>query len=230
MAHRAGAGYLSGIEGTCWVTDRGISYKRMNQRRATATDLLRHARRLFASHGYEGTSVRQITAAAGANLGAITYHFGSKRELYERVVAECAEPLAARVIAAAQGEGDVFARIANVVRAYFEQISIDEDYGRVMIQAVVIGKEAPASAADVLRRIHGLLFGLVVEGQQQGLIRAGDARLLSLSIVSVPLHLALIRRTMKAHAGINLDDSEQREAAIAHAIRFVREGLCEHGH
>lgn len=207
-----------------------ISYKRMNENGPSAThsDLLRAARALFASHGYDGTSVRAITAAAGANLGAITYHFGSKRELYNRVVADCAEPLANAVVAAAQQPGDVFARIAAVVRAYFEQIFVDEDFGRVMIQAVVIGKEPPPAAADALRRVQQTLFTLVTEGQQAGVIRAGDARLLSLSIVSVPLHLALVRRPLKFNTGIDLENRAQRELAIQHAIRFVHEALKAH--
>lgn len=201
----------------------------MNEERdSTPDELIRAARALFASHGYDGTSVRQITAAAGANLGAITYHFGSKRELYDRVVAQCAEPLAATVTAAANGSGGVHERIANVVRTYFEQISADEDFGRVMMQAIVIGKEPPAVAASAIRQVHGALVALVVEGQQLGVIRDGDPRLLGLSIVSVPLHLALVRRPLKQNASIDLDDIDQRERAIAHAIRFVREALSSH--
>jgi AcrR family transcriptional regulator len=207
-----------------------VSYKRMNETAANGThaDLLRAARALFASHGYDGTSVRAITAAAGANLGAITYHFGSKRELYNRVVADCAEPLANAVVVAAQRPGTVFERIASVVRAYFEQIFVDEDFGRVMIQAVVIGKEPPPAAADALRRVQQTLYSLVTEGQQARVIRAGDARLLSLSIVSVPLHLALVRRPLKFNTGIDLENRAQREAAIQHAIRFVHEALAAH--
>jgi AcrR family transcriptional regulator len=203
----------------------------MNQRADTsdtAALLLRAARSLFASHGYDGTSVRAITSAAGANLGAITYHFGSKRDLYNRVVADCAEPLAAAVVRAAAQPGEVFARIAGAVRAYFEQIFTDEDYGRVMIQAVVIGKEPPPAAAQALRTVQHTLLTLVTEGQQEGVIRAGDPRLLSLSIVSVPLHLALVRRPLKYNTGIDLENREQREAAIQHAIRFVREALSAH--
>jgi AcrR family transcriptional regulator len=52
----------------------------------TAAALLEAGRVLFAERGYEGASVRAITAHACANLGAITYHFGSKRDLYDRVV------------------------------------------------------------------------------------------------------------------------------------------------
>lgn len=194
----------------------------------TAADLLRAARRLFASHGYDGTSVREITTAAGANLGAITYHFGSKQELYHRIVSECSVPLAEAVIAALAHPEPVLGRVARVVRAYFDQLSSDEDTGRIMLQAIVIGKE-PAEAANLtMRRVHAALHALVVEGQRQGSIRAGDPRLLSLSIVSVPLHLVLIRRALKVNALIDLDDPVERERAILHAVRFICEALATH--
>ena len=35
--------------------------------------------------GYDATSIRAITQAAGVNLGTITYRFGSKEALYEAV-------------------------------------------------------------------------------------------------------------------------------------------------
>lgn len=47
----------------------------------TKSRLLRVAERLFAEHGFDGVSVRQLTAAAGVNLAAVNYHFGSKEGL-----------------------------------------------------------------------------------------------------------------------------------------------------
>jgi AcrR family transcriptional regulator len=41
--------------------------------------------RLFAEHGFKGVSVRDISAAAGVNLAAVSYHFGSKQGLYETI-------------------------------------------------------------------------------------------------------------------------------------------------
>ena len=200
----------------------------MNKTNDTPALIITAARQLFATHGFDGTSVREITAAAGANLGAITYHFGSKQELYNQVVAECVEPLAQSVIDSINSGTDVMSRVAALVRAYFEQISADEDTGRVMLQAMVIGKQPPPAATTGIRAVHAALIGLVMEGQREGVIREGDPRLLGLSIVSVPLHLALVRRALKANAGIDLDDTGQREAAIQHAIRFVSEALAKH--
>jgi len=41
---------------------------------------------LFAQNGFASTSVRDITSAAGCNVASINYYFGSKRDLYERVI------------------------------------------------------------------------------------------------------------------------------------------------
>ena len=48
----------------------------------TRTKILRAAARLFAQKGFSGTSVRDIVSAAGENVAAIHYHFGSKQKLY----------------------------------------------------------------------------------------------------------------------------------------------------
>ena len=55
--------------------------------RATDTRerILDAAERLFMAHGYEGTSMRQITGEASVNLAAVNYHFGSKESLMQEV-------------------------------------------------------------------------------------------------------------------------------------------------
>lgn len=47
----------------------------------TKTRILEVAERLFAEHGAEKATLRKICAAAGVNLAAVNYHFGSKAEL-----------------------------------------------------------------------------------------------------------------------------------------------------
>jgi len=47
--------------------------------------LLDAADQLFAGNGYDGTSIRHITAKAGCNLAAVNYHFGGKNGLYREL-------------------------------------------------------------------------------------------------------------------------------------------------
>jgi len=51
----------------------------------TQTRILDVAEELFMQHGFEGASMRMLTAKAGVNLAAINYHFGSKDALIEAV-------------------------------------------------------------------------------------------------------------------------------------------------
>ena len=48
---------------------------------ATKAAVFAAAERLFALHGFQNVSVRDITAAAGVNLASVNYHFGSKDAL-----------------------------------------------------------------------------------------------------------------------------------------------------
>jgi AcrR family transcriptional regulator len=59
----------------------------------TRSRLLDVAEELFANHGISATSLRSITAAAGANLASIHYYFGSKEELIRQVFARRVGPL-----------------------------------------------------------------------------------------------------------------------------------------
>ena len=51
----------------------------------TRERILDAAERLFMAHGYDGTSMRQITGEAAVNLAAVNYHFGSKESLMQEV-------------------------------------------------------------------------------------------------------------------------------------------------
>ncbi|AWQ07981.1 TetR/AcrR family transcriptional regulator [Bordetella bronchiseptica] len=60
----------------------------MNELKSTSTReiILETAEQLFAQQGHDGTSMRQITSAAGVNLAAVNYHFGSKEALVQAVL------------------------------------------------------------------------------------------------------------------------------------------------
>lgn len=59
---------------------------------ATKAAVFAAAERLFALHGFQNVSVRDITAEAGVNLASVNYHFGSKDallfEIFRRRTAE----------------------------------------------------------------------------------------------------------------------------------------------
>ncbi len=59
----------------------------------TKERLLQAAEQFYAEHGFEGTSMRELTAAAGTNLAAVNYHFGSKKALLMELCRIRIEPI-----------------------------------------------------------------------------------------------------------------------------------------
>ena len=110
---------------------------------STRADLVAAGRTLFARKGFDGTSVRALTTEAGTNLGAVTYHFGSKRGLYTAVLEDGVRPLARRVVRAAEAEGTARARMLGVVEAYFDHFTEHPDLPYLLLQEVAAGKEPP---------------------------------------------------------------------------------------
>jgi len=62
--------------------DNGIE---SNSNKTVQDRLLDAAEELFCEHGFEGTSIREIAAAAGCNIASVNYYFGGKDKLYVEV-------------------------------------------------------------------------------------------------------------------------------------------------
>ena len=65
----------------------------------TKTEILNAAEHLFASHGTNATSLRQVISRAKVNLASIHYHFGSKESLLQAVLSRRLVPLNAQRLA-----------------------------------------------------------------------------------------------------------------------------------
>jgi AcrR family transcriptional regulator len=59
----------------------------------TKTRILNAAEKLFGLHGFDATSLRDITAEAQVNLAAVNYHFQSKDSLIDAIVERRLEPV-----------------------------------------------------------------------------------------------------------------------------------------
>ncbi|HLV85319.1 MAG TPA: TetR/AcrR family transcriptional regulator [Devosia sp.] len=83
--------------------------------------LLASAIKLFSSNGYSAVSLREIAKAAGANVGSLTYHFGSKAALLREIYQRHTVPMNSRrleLLGEARRVHDADDRLNAVLRAY----------------------------------------------------------------------------------------------------------------
>ena len=189
----------------------------------TATRLRTSGRRIFSRQGYEGASVRAITQAARANLGAVTYHFGSKEGLYEAVVDSALAPLRGRVTEAASIPGTPLQRIEGVVRAFFGHLSENPDMPHFMLQQVTSGVEPIEPVQQTMQHVIGTLSTLLREGQKDGSILESDMLPTVIGIIALPVHLTLVGQLL-SRAG-SLPSGVPADRAEEHAVQFVGRAL-----
>src|SRR6266700_701294 len=65
---------------------------RAEQRRRTEARILDAASRVFVTAGYERTTIRAVASAAGVDAGLVMHYFGSKQELFRRVIGAAPVP------------------------------------------------------------------------------------------------------------------------------------------
>ena len=76
----------------------------------TRTRLLQTSLATFAHRDFEAVSIREIVEQAGANIAAISYHFGGKQGLFECALQDYRKRYIDRIVALLEGPGAGLAR------------------------------------------------------------------------------------------------------------------------
>ena len=110
----------------------------------TKTRILDAAEQLFMEHGFEATSLRQLTTAAGVNLAAVNYHFGSKEELFQAVLTRRLDPMNQERI-------DLLERLER--EAAGKPLSVERILSAMLIPALKLARDEKRGGKNFLRLV-----------------------------------------------------------------------------
>ena len=124
---------------------------------ATKAAVFCAAERLFALHGFQNVSVRDITAEAGVNLASVNYHFGSKDallfEIFRRRTGELNRERA-RMLHEASDRHDGAPPVREILEALFApplKWASPENDRRISVQFIIRSRsEGTAEMRDAL--------------------------------------------------------------------------------
>ena len=143
----------------------------------TRARILDAAERLFMAHGYDGTSMRQITSEAGVNLAAVNYHFGSKealiQEVFRRRLDWLNEERMRTLDALEAAAGDQPVKPSQIVDAFFGtmiRMAEDEERGGVIFLRL-LGRTL-TEPSDFIRAFLAHEYKTVVERYKEALFRS----------------------------------------------------------
>ena len=201
----------------------------VNSSGSTKERILGAAEALFAQHGFDGASLRQLTTVAGVNLAAVNYHFGSKDKLVEQVFRRRLDALNQhRLAELAKVAGQPQTTLEDVLAAYIRPaLELSHDGNGSLFMRVLA--RAFAEHDDTLRQFLSENYGHVMRQ-----FTAEFARLLpQLGKPELYWRIDLVTGALThAMSGFGMiqrknDVSEQahREQTAQHLIRFAVAGL-----
>ena len=148
-----------------------MSLRAIKPQHETRTRILDAAEELFMQHGFEGTSMRLLTAKAGVNLAAVNYHFGSKDALIEAVFRRRLDPMNTERIAALERLENPSAE--DIIRAFVgPSLRLIEDAkggGRNFIR--LLGRTY-TEPAKTIRALIGQMYAPAMQRYKAALERA----------------------------------------------------------
>jgi len=133
---------------------------------STREKLVEAAGRVFAEHGYQATTVREIVKRSGANIAAVNYHFGDKLGLYTEVLQQAVR--AARVDAinlALDGNAPPEDILRAVIRTRLQSVAtpkLQDWHFRIVVHELVQPTPALSRVVnEVSRPIYKRLLELI---------------------------------------------------------------------
>ena len=193
--------------------------------------LLAAGTELFAERGFDGVSVQAIARKAGVNPAMISYHFGSKRELYMAILAATFGEIVAEVERIAASPGPAPQVLRELMAAIGETASRRHPhFCTMMLREVLTGGTHLEPAMAEPMRVLAAVQQIVERGVREGSFRSVDPLLTHLSLVG---SLVFFFATMRFRQRV-LRDRLHREPPdgatyIAHLQDLMIEGLATRG-
>jgi len=199
---------------------------------STAERILSVATKLFAERGYDGTSVRAICGAAGANVNAIKYHFGGKKALYAAVFQGLGDDRLAsaqRILGTpAQTLAELETRLLLFAEETLATWLAEPELLMILFAELQQGfRNCGPEATQGLTEQRQVLIGFLKSAQEAGLLRSA----VNVSLVAGTLferlnNQVIYTNTISAFHGASIKDPEYRRYWTRHTIDLLLHGAA----
>jgi AcrR family transcriptional regulator len=163
---------------------------RAEQRRRTEARILDAATQVFFSAGYDRTTIRAVASAAGVDAGLVMHYFGSKQELFRRVID--AAPVPEVSGAPGQAAEQLLASLAS-------RLASEPVASLTLMRSMLTNPEAASAAADAIARY---------QAQIAQAIPADDAGLRAAIISAITLGITVSRHLIKSDELASADPAQ----------------------
>jgi AcrR family transcriptional regulator len=163
---------------------------RAEQRRRTEARILDSATGLFLTAGYERTTIRAVASAASVDAGLVMHYFGSKQELFRRVIDAAPAPGVSG--APEQAAEQILAGLAD-------RLASEPVASLALLRSMLTNPQAASAASAGIARY---------EAQIAQAIPADDASLRAAIISAITLGITVSRHLIKTDELASADPAQ----------------------
>lgn len=186
---------------------------------------------LFARHGYDGVSIRDVAKAAGVNSALIGYHFGTKdqfyRSLFERRYRDIQQQRSTALAAAVIEPGSAVS-LRAVVEAWLPPLMALADDPSSRSFVLMLARESSMAAWD-RHGIYATLLNPAAAICKDALARiaphAAAHEIAQAYVWMVGVASATLLSAPTGDAGVGTDQTRPRDAMLEPMLNFVAAGL-----
>jgi AcrR family transcriptional regulator len=153
---------------------------RAEQRRRTEERILDAATQLFLTAGYERTTIRGVASTAGVDPGLVMHYFGSKQELFRRVIDAAPVP----EISGAPGQA-----AEQILASLADRLASEPTASLALLRSMLTNPEAASAASAAIARY---------QAQIAQAIPAADASLRAAIISAITIGITVSRHLVKS--------------------------------
>ncbi len=160
------------------------------QSNETSQRILNQAMRIFLEKGYHGTSIDEITKAAGLTKGALYWHFKNKEDLLRRIIDEHEERfLDGMIKAVKEVEGGVLEKFEKYIRfnsafAYYNR-ELCVSFTTLAAELVGAHHEIEPKIKRSYKKYQRFLSDLISRGKREKIFKKEfDSDLAALAIIA----------------------------------------------
>jgi AcrR family transcriptional regulator len=188
-------------------------------------NIMRAAEGLFASQGFAGVGIREITASAGVNGAMIHYYFGNKEGLYRAILKNAAGEIRALLLESTAGLDSVEGRLRGFVKAYATYVFSHQNLARILLREMISGGKY---LKEIAEQHYIPNYALAREAMREGLrrkqLRHIDTDLAPVSLIGMVLIFQIAQPLISVILGKERYDEEFIERLSDHTVDLFLNG------
>ncbi|QDU59712.1 HTH-type transcriptional repressor AcnR [Planctomycetes bacterium Pan216] len=202
----------------------------------TKARILEAAAKLFADKGFDSATVREICQEAGANLQAISYHFGDKASLYVEAVKYAHRLMhdpAGKQIPTLPGEMAPEAKLELMIRAFFQHMFENDPLRRpdwcqrLVLREFMNPTQACRDLVDEFIRPANEQFVGIIQEILPGVTDRQTQQLLVWSLVGQCTFFRMHRSVMGILVGEDVVATLDAKRLSDHVVKFTLAALAQ---